>query len=115
MAGGLSVHAVDLTRGRPAEGLAVVLADANGSPIVAGRILATGFPDCAEVMARPLPAGQYRLLLRVAEYFVARGDPLPTVPFLEDARFDFWNRDPAFHIHLPFKFSPWGYSMFRGN
>lgn len=115
MAGGLSVHAVDLTRGEVAVGLALELRGGGGRLIASGRIAPTGLADCAVALARPLAPGRHSLRFRVADYFRQRGDDLPEVPFLDVVRFDFEAGAPDFHIHLPFKFSPWGYSLFRGN
>ena len=115
MAGGLSVHAVDLTRGEVAVGLALELRDGGGRLLAAGRIMPGGQADCAGALAQPLAPGRHSLRFKVADYFRRRGDDLPEVPFLDVVRFDFEAGPPDFHIHLPFKFSPWGYSLFRGN
>ena len=39
---------------------------------------------------------------------------LPAVPFLDVVTYAFGIADPAQHYHLPFKLTPWGYSLFRG-
>lgn len=115
MAGALSVHAVDVTRGQVAVGLKLELHGGDGAFIASGRISQTGLADCTEAFARPLTPGRHILRFWVADYYRQRGDDVSDVPFLDVARFDFEAGAPDFHIHLPFKFSPWGYSLFRGN
>lgn len=109
--GGISVHAVDVTRGTPASGLAVrILRD--GALVAEGRIGAGG--TLAEAPDQPLPAGHYSAEFDVAAYFRAQHTALPDPAFQEVSVFDFCVTDPAAHIHLPFKFTPWGFSLFRG-
>ena len=38
-----------------------------------------------------------------------------TPPFLDLVPFRFTIADAAQHFHLPFKFTPWGFSLFRGS
>ena len=109
--GGISVHAVDVTRGTPACGLRVRILH-DGALLAEGRIGARG--TLAEAPDRPLPAGRYSAEFDLAAYFRSRNTPLPDPAFQEVSVFDFRVTDPEAHIHLPFKFSPWGFSLFRG-
>lgn len=115
MSGGMSFHAVDLTLGEPAQGLLVELWDEDQQVLASGRITQTGNPDCAALLAEPKPNGSYTARFHVAGYYRAKGHALPPTCFLDVVAYDFQSHDPSFHIHLPFKFSPWGFSCFRGN
>lgn len=115
MTGGFSIHAVDLTRGEPAVGLLVELLGTDNTVIAMGSIGRSGSPSCAELLAEPKPNGHYTARFHVSDYFRRTGFSLPGVKFLDVVPYGFHSRDPDFHVHLPFKFSPWGFSCFRGN
>ena len=116
MAGGFSIHCADLTRGEPAVGLFVELLNPQGRIIASGRIDRKGMPDCSESLAEPKPNGVYTARFHVSDYFRRRGlAASQNMPFLDIVPFQFESHDPGFHVHLPFKFSPWGFSCFRGN
>lgn len=118
-AGGVSIHAVDVASGRPAEGLEVRLlrraggeeADAE-SLIAAGRCGRTGLFDHPSVQGAGIAAGRYVAEFEVGAWHRAQGLAAPG--FLETVRFDFGVPRVEEHFHLPFKFTAWGYSMFRG-
>ncbi len=112
---GMSIHCVDASRGLAAQGLEVeVFALAPERRLLAGgRITERGLLDAAAIAER-LASGEYEVLFRVADYYRASATPLPAFPFLEVACFRFGIDDPDRHYHLPFKFTPYGYSLFRG-
>lgn len=114
VAGGISIHCVDLTEGAAATGLFVQLSDGDGQIRAAGHAGAKGLVE-AEGLSDPLTDGIYQADFHVKAYYQARGITLPSTPFLDVVLYRFQSHDSAFHIHLPFKFSPWGYSLFRGN
>lgn len=118
MAGGISVHVVDVSRGVPASGMKVELVRLEaGGPvsIAAGAVNASGvLPLPSHVAASPQAAGLYEAVFQIGPYYRARGDALPTPAFIEQATFRFGIADPAQHYHLPLKVTPWGYSLFRG-
>lgn len=115
---GMSIHVVDVSRGRVAEGMRVVVErlDSDGQPtavIAAGTINAVGvLADPA--LDRTLAPGGYRVRLEVADFYRSIGVALPSAPFLDTVLYDFGIDAPAEHYHLPFKCTPWGYSCFRG-
>lgn len=115
MAGGISIHVVDVSRGIVASGMRIevhALAPALRL-IVAGRANAAGLLDDPALAARFAP-GAYEAVFHVAEYYRATGVALPPVPFLDIVAYRFGIADGEQHYHLPFKVTPWGYSCFRG-
>jgi 5-hydroxyisourate hydrolase len=108
---GLSIHAVDVAEGRPAAGLDVEVRKLGPAPIVIARgtLGANGALD-HPVTAQPLAPGDYEVRLHVGVWLgPERAGILETIVFALRLR------DPGQHCHLPFKFTPWGYSVFRGS
>lgn len=113
---GISIHAVDITKGSAARGLLVsVFQDCSDAPLLQGRIGTKGMMESDQDMSLPLGEGRFTVLFAVNDYFQTLGTPLPKLPFLDQARFDFHMQGADYHVHLPFKFAPWGFSLFRGN
>ena len=115
MAGGISIHVVDVSRGIVANGMRIevyALASARRL-LVAGRANAKGLLDDPALAARFAP-GAYEAVLHVADYYRATGIALPPVPFLDIVPYRFGIADSEQHYHLPFKVTPWGFSCFRG-
>jgi 5-hydroxyisourate hydrolase len=137
MAGGISVHAVDVARGRPAQGMQVDIYALTHIPekwepvfregcaptqessmrkvIASGRLAASGALDHPIVSGDGVKAGTYEVVFHVGDYLRATGAPTSTPPFLDLVPFRFTVADAAQHYHLPFKFTPWGFSLFRGS
>ena len=115
MAGGISVHGVDITRGRPAEGMRVEVyaLDPARRLVAEGSLAASGALD--HPIAKGAPAGTYEVVFHVGNYFRTSGTPTSTPPFLDLVPFRFTIADPAQHYHLPLKVTPWGFSLFRGS
>lgn len=116
MAGGISVHAVDVARGRAAEGLLVQidrLAPGGARRRIAeGRIGPQGALDHAVVRGEGVEAGEHEVLLHLGAFHAATGSTAP--PFLDVVPFRFRVIEPAEHVHLPIKFTPFGFSIYRG-
>jgi len=117
MAGGISVHAVDVARGRPAQGMQVDVYALEGvrRAIAGGKLAASGALDHAIVSGEGVKAGAYEVVFHVGDYLRAIGAPTSTPPFLDLVPFRFTIADAGQHYHLPFKFTPWGFSLFRGS
>jgi 5-hydroxyisourate hydrolase len=117
MAGGISVHAVDVARGRPAQGMQVDIYSLAGlrKPIANGKLAASGALDHPIVQGESVTVGSYEVIFHVGDYLRATGAPTSTPPFLDLVPFRFTIADVAQHYHLPFKFTPWGFSLFRGS
>lgn len=124
MAGGLSIHCVDVANGRVAAGLAVEVrrlgaAGAAGELLANGTIGANGLLDHPALMSEAITTGGYEVRFAVGAYYRelarAAGLPPPAQPgFLEDVPYHFHIADARQHYHLPFKFTAWGFSLFRG-
>ena len=108
---GLSIHAVDVAAGRPAEGLQVEVfrLEPERRLVASGRLGPSGALDDPVTTTR-LPAGFYEVLFHLGAW-AGPGGPA----FLDVVPFRFRLADPDAHTHLPLKFTPWGYSLFRGS
>lgn len=105
----ITTHILDLTRGRPATGIAVRLFGSDG--LVAsgvtnedGRV--ESWSDSYSVVS-----GKYRLEFDVEPWFTARGEQ----SFYEDVHISFRVGDTGEHYHVPLLLSPFGYSTYRGS
>ncbi|HEY8337946.1 MAG TPA: hydroxyisourate hydrolase [Tardiphaga sp.] len=110
MAGGISIHAVDVASGRPAEGLHVEIwrIEPRRARIAEGRLGPNGLLDHPVTHGSGIEAGEYEVLFHFAEFFADGASFLTVTPF----RFKIEKVDE--HLHLPIKFTRWGYSLFRG-
>ncbi len=115
-AGGISIHAVDVSRGVPAGGLAIRLGrlDPDVQVIAEGACAENGHFLHPVTEGAGVLRGLYEVEFEVAAYFRQAGVAIPDQPFLDVAVFRFGIDAVAQHFHLPFKFSPWGFSLFRG-
>jgi 5-hydroxyisourate hydrolase len=110
---GISTHVLDISRGRPAAGIAVSLEIRAGNDWTR---LAAVVTDESGRAANLLPSagsferGAYRLLFDVASYFRAQG----VETFYSEVSVIFEVRNPGEHYHVPLLLSPWGYSTYRG-
>jgi len=52
------------------------------------------------------------VLFHIGAFFAESASPPP--PFLELVPFRFRVFDASLHYHLPIKFTPWGFSLYRG-
>jgi 5-hydroxyisourate hydrolase len=113
-AGGISVHAVDVAHGRPAQGLRVeIWRVAPDRTLLADGLLGTDGALSSPVTAgEGVSAGEYEVLFHLGEFFAAQDGGRAT--FLTVVPFRFAIRQAEQHFHLPLKFTPWGYSLFRG-
>lgn len=116
LAGGISIHAVDVAHGTPAAGLTVHLRRIDPDPVV----LAQGVCADSGLLIDPVSegagvtSGLYEVRFGVGEFYRQSGLNLPQPSFIEDAIFRFGIDRVSEHFHLPFKFTPWGFSLFRG-
>ena len=110
----ITTHVLDTARGRPAEGVPVVLERLVDG---ASTILGSGATDADGRLRDLLPAdaplatGTYRLIFDTAAYFRAQ----VVDAFYPQVVIDFQVRDGAQHYHVPLLLSPFGYSTYRGS
>jgi 5-hydroxyisourate hydrolase len=111
----ITTHVLDLTRGRPAQGVVVNLEIARGPGLWAE--LARGVTDADGRIAAfdpPLAAFEpavYRLRFETGAYFLALG----TRAFYPEVHVVVQVDEPARHYHVPLLLSPFGYSTYRGS
>lgn len=111
----ITTHVLDTSRGRPAEGVPVVLElrAAGREWVVLGRGETDADGRCKNLLspdARP-ETGVYRLTFDTGAYFSARG----VGSFYPETSIVFEVRDPREHYHVPLLLSPYGYSTYRGS
>lgn len=116
IAGGISIHAVDIANGIPGKGLEVRLysVDQGRTEIAAGSCDKTGLlrhPICDGV---GVTKGIYEVEFDVDAYYRHLGVSGPDPSFLGTALYRFGIDNVGEHFHLPFKFTHWGFSLFRG-
>jgi 5-hydroxyisourate hydrolase-like protein (transthyretin family) len=120
MSGGISIHCVDVASGRVATGLRVALhrLDAQGlpvaEPLAQGSVGSSGQLQHPGLSSDAIGAGGYEAVFWVGDFYRAQGAQVPQPAFLERVVYRFHIADPVQHYHLPFKFTAWGYSLFRG-
>jgi 5-hydroxyisourate hydrolase len=112
---GISIHVVDVSRGIVASGMQVELhrLTPQANLVAAGTIGPRGTLDLPALDTRFSP-GFFEARFAVADWYHASGIDLPPVPFLDVVVYRFGIADPDQHYHLPFKVTPWGFSLFRG-
>jgi 5-hydroxyisourate hydrolase len=100
----LTTHVLDISRGRPAAGVAIELA--RGGAVLTTAV--TGSDGRAAVLDA-LETGVYELRFAVGDYF--GGEP----GFLDVVPVRFRVTDPGLHHHVPLLVAPGGYSTYRGS
>jgi 5-hydroxyisourate hydrolase len=109
----ITTHVLDIARGCPATGVAVVLETRqHGEWAAAGRGTTDENGRLMTLMeGRPLVPGTYRLTFDIGAYH--RGQGLPD-PFFPEVKVVFIVRDVGARVHVPLLVSPFGYSTYRG-
>lgn len=109
--GKISLHAVDVAAGRPARGMRVEIwkVAPTRALLGAGQLAANG---TFEVPSDG--TGGYEALFHIGAHYRTLGIALPNPSFLDIAAFRFGIADAGVEYHLPLKFTPWGFSLFRG-
>ena len=120
MSGGLSIHCVDVASGRVATGLQVALhrlgpdGEPQGGALAEGQVASNGLLQHPALMSDAIAVGGYEVRFEVGPFYRAHNASGPTPAFLETVPYRFHIADASQHYHLPFKFTPWGFSLFRG-
>ena len=116
MSAGISVHAVDVASGRPGLGMKVeihrILPDGGRHSVAEGRLGADGALHHPVTKGEGVQEGLHEVLFHIGAFFAESASPPP--PFLELVPFRFRVFDASLHYHLPIKFTPWGFSLYRG-
>jgi 5-hydroxyisourate hydrolase len=115
---GLTTHMLDVTNGKPAEGVHIDFSEADGETYRFIRSVVTNADGRnAEPLLTPetMKVGQYQLVFHIADYFTRLGTVLPNPPFLDKAVIQFGISDATSHYHVPLLASPWSYTTYRGS
>ena len=111
----ITTHVLDLSLGRPARGVAVVLSyrdvDSGWDEIARGVTDADGRVRDLLAVDRSLEGGTYRLRFDTNAYFEALG----VTAFYPEVVVTFLVEEPGAHHHVPLLLSPFGYSTYRGS
>lgn len=116
--GKLSTHVLDTARGRPAAGVSLELAIADGdrwTPLVHAVTNADGRTDAPLLAGDAVRVGRYRLVFAAGDYFRASGVALPEPPFVDRVTLEFGIAEAGGHYHVPLLVSPWSWSTYRGS
>ena len=116
--GGISMHVLDLTAGRPAAGMRVAFSMLQADTWVRLATLTTnadGRSDQPLLTPDTMRTGRYELAFGVADYFRAAGAAIPDPPFLDEVVVRFGIADRSAHYHVPLLCTPWSYTTYRGN
>lgn len=111
---GISTHVLDLTLGRPAVDVAVLLERADGGTweeVAQSVTDADGRVKSLLPSSETLRNGHYRLGFATGEYFRRQGIG-SFHPYIE---IDFDVTDAAQHYHVPLLVTPHSYSTYRGS
>lgn len=111
----ITTHVLDISRGRPASGVAVTLeretTDGGWQEIGKGATDPDGRARDLLSDDYVLSEGIYRLTFATGAYFAAQ----EIESFYREVVIAFSVNDPAQHYHLPLLLSPFGYSTYRGS
>ena len=110
----ITTHVLDISRGRPAAEISVVLERASdGGWIRLGEGVTDADGRCRTLLpaATPVPDGTYRLTFETGAYFRANGID----SFFPYAQVTFDVRESAPHYHVPLLVTPFGYTTYRGS
>jgi 5-hydroxyisourate hydrolase len=109
----ITTHVLDLARGRPAAGVAVILERAapGGGWVEMGAAMTDDNGRTADLARAPIEAGIHRLVFATGAYFAAQQVPA----FHPSVTVSFEVKDPSQHHHVPLLVAPFGYSTYRGS
>lgn len=105
----ITTHVLDTAHGKPAAGVRVQLIDQSEKLLC--ETLTNEDGRCPEPLHSDPPAGRYRLLFFIGDYFRSLG---LDSPFLETVQIDF-KTEAKQSYHVPLLCSPFSYSTYRGS
>jgi 5-hydroxyisourate hydrolase len=109
----VSTHVLDIHRGRPAQGVPVVLERKEGAAFTRIKQAETDTDGRVKelIPEGQLTSGTYRITFDTGAYFAAQN----VDGFYPEASIVFVVRDAAAHYHVPLLLSAHGYSTYRGS
>lgn len=114
--GRLTTHVLDLSAGRPAQGVKIELDRIGAQPqrVAEAETNSDGRVDKLLLEGPSFIPGFYDLRFHAGDYFRRCGLVLPDPPFLDVIVIRF-GLSGAEHHHVPLLLSPYGYSTYRGS
>lgn len=118
MSVGITSHVLDVSSGRPADGVRIDLFRLEGG---VAEMLRTGVTNTDGRLPGPILSGDdftkgtYELLFHVGDYFRGKGVELPEPAFLDQVPIRFGVANSTMHYHVPLLIAPWGYNTYRGS
>ena len=112
----LTTHVLDTSRGKPAEGMKIILfklIDNNLKVITEVLTNKDGRSD-NQLLNKSDNKGIYEFHFFVGDYFEKYSEQLPDIKFLDEVIIRFGISDNT-HYHVPLLISPFGYSTYRGS
>ena len=118
MAGRLTTHVLDTARGKPADGIRIVLyrvtADSRRK-IAEAETNTDGRTDAPMLQGDAFGPGGYELVFCAGDYLRRTGQATGEVLFLDEIPIRFGIADAGQHFHVPLLLSAFGYSTYRGS
>lgn len=117
MTGFLTTHVLDTARGRPGEGIPILLyrVSGNSHKKIAQTITnADGRTDTPILPEATFELGTYELIFQCGDYLRQSGQAGSAPLFLDHVPIRFGMNEDA-HYHVPLLLSPYGYSTYRGS
>jgi hydroxyisourate hydrolase len=115
----LTTHVLDLSTGRPAAGLGVMLSRLDGARLEVLTTVTTngdGRTDQPLLSAEQLSSGHYELVFSVGDYFAGSGAvESGTIPYLDTVPIRFGVAPELDHLHVALLVTPWSYTTYRGS
>ncbi|MCR8633321.1 hydroxyisourate hydrolase [Paenibacillus radicis (ex Xue et al. 2023)] len=123
MSGRLTTHVLELSAGRPAQGMRVALFyfSQGGAAVELQEAVTNsdGRLDGPLLSGEGMVAGSYELLFYVGDYYrnkgIGAGQATESPMFLEEVPIRFQISNVEQHYHVPLLVAPGGYSTYRGS
>jgi 5-hydroxyisourate hydrolase len=112
--GAITTHILDVSQGRPAADVRVLLERLDGDTphrLGEGRTDSDGRQRTLVREGTTLERGVYRLTFAIGEYFAA----MHVETLYPSVQVTFEVKDAGQHYHVPLLISPFGYSTYRGS
>ncbi len=115
--GTLTTHVLDLSTGKPAQGLQIELFALDGGDVSLTRATTNsdGRVDSPLLTPETIKVGEYKLLFQAGDYLRRVHGISDADLFLDQVPLVFRIFDAAQKYHVPLLLSPYGYSTYRGS
>lgn len=106
----ITTHVLDISRGKPASGVAVTLESDVGGGFEPGQRYETDADGRVKTF-NEVDAGVHRLTFDIGAHYAKLGQET----FYPHAQITFVVKDAGQHFHVPLLLSPFGFSTYRGS